>query len=380
MTKKILLFNLTEDWFFCSHFLSRALAAKKNGFSIYVCANSNKHKNIIENHGIKFIPLPYNRKNINPVYELYTLLRVILVYRSIKPDIAHHIAAKPIVYGSIAARICKIKSVINAPVGLGFVFTSQSIKAKILRPILKFLFKCFLNTHHGNNRRNKVILENNDDRNYFIKLGALLKKESCVVRGAGVKIKKLKVKRMSSKVIVITLLARMIRDKGIYEFVSAARRLKNQNLNLKFLLVGDVDPLNPTSLKKETLINWQKEEIIDWLGWIDNVEKILEKTDILCLPSYREGLPKALIEGAAKGLPIVTTDTVGCREVVKNGINGYLVPVKDIDELTKKISKLINNKVLRDKMGKESFKFASSKFSEEIINSQTLDIYNELSS
>ena len=376
--KKKLLFNLTEDWFFCSHFLNRALTAKKNGFSVYVCSKENNHKSIIESYGIKFIPLPYNRKNINPFYELYVLVRIIFLYKNIKPDITHNIAAKPIIYGSIASKICNIKSVINAPVGMGFIFTSESLKAKILRPILKLLMKSFLNTHHGKSRKTKVIFENNDDLKYFINLGALSKDESCVIRGAGVKVKKSKIKRKSSSFITVTLVARMIKDKGIYEFVSAAKKLKKKHFKVKFLLAGDIDSLNPSSLKKQTLNNWHKEGIITWLGWVDNVDMVLDKTDILCLPSYREGLPKALIEGAAKGLPIVTTNTVGCKDVVENGVNGFLVPVKNVKELSSKISKLIKSKVLREKMGKESLRIASSKFCEKIINSQTLDIYNEL--
>ena len=170
----------------------------------------------------------------------------------------------------------------------------------------------------------------------------------------------------------------MLKDKGINEFVAAARKLKSQEIECRFLLVGDVDPLNPSSLDKKTLEKWNSEKIIDWLGWINNVDSILQETDILCLPSYREGLPKALIEGAAMGLPIVTTDTVGCRDVVEDGVNGFLVPVKNIEELSQKIYKLIMNKKLREKMGKESFKIASKKFSSKIINAQTLEVYEEL--
>ena len=143
MNKK-LLFNITEDWFFLSHFLSRALYAKSKGYKIYVCSKNNKNKRSIESYGINFISLPFNRRNINPFYELYILMKIILIYREIKPDIVHQIAAKPIIYGSIAAKICNIKSVINAPVGLGYVFTSNSIKAKLLKPLLKFLFKLLL--------------------------------------------------------------------------------------------------------------------------------------------------------------------------------------------------------------------------------------------
>ena len=377
MNKKIL-YNITEDWFFCSHFLSRALAAKEMGYSIYVCAKDNKHKSIIKSHGIRFFEIPYNRKSINPIYEIYTLIRLIFIYKSIKPDIVHQIAAKPIIYGSIAAKICNLRSVINAPVGMGYVFTSNNIKAKILRPILNFLMKNLLNSHHGKNRKNRVIFENNDDLNYFFNLGALNKKESLVIRGAGVKLKEINLKKRKTKSVTVALIARMIEDKGIFEFVSAVEKIKNKKIKARFLLVGDIDPLNPSSLKKETLTKWNQEGNIEWLGWVDNVDQILIETDILCLPSYREGLPKSLLEGASFGLPLVTTDTVGCRDVVTDGVNGFLVPVRDIDKLEKAIYKLINNEDLRIRMGNESLKIIKENFSEEIINAQTIDIYREL--
>ena len=148
-------------------------------------------KDILENYGIKFISVPFNRKSINPFYEFYILIRIILIYKRVRPDIVHQVAAKPIIYGSIAARICRIKSVINAPVGMGYVFTSDTIKAKILRPLLKILFKFLLILIMGSNKRNKVIFENNDDLNYFIKLGAVDPKNACIIQGAGVMIKQI---------------------------------------------------------------------------------------------------------------------------------------------------------------------------------------------
>ena len=377
--KKIILFNITEDWFFCSHFLERALAAKKEGYSIFVLSNQNKHREIIESYGINFKNVPFNRKSINPIYEIYILLKIISFYKSIKPDIVHHIAAKPIIYGSLAAKICKIKSVLNAPVGLGYVFSSDTLKARLLRPILKLFLKKLLNSHNGRNKKNKIVFENFDDLNYFVDMGAVNPIYACVIRGAGVQVStslnKNKEKRLVPRIVLV---GRMLKDKGVREFVAAAQKLNSKKLIGNFLLVGDTDALNPSSLDKSTLKKWNTEKGIEWLGWVENVSKILKKTDILCLPSYREGLPKALIEGAACGLPIVTTDTVGCRDVVVDGVNGFLVPIKNVDELADKIFKLIKNKSLREKMGKESHKIALLKFESSIIISQTLKIYDEL--
>ena len=168
--KKKLLYLITEDWFFCSHFLERALAAKSFGYEIIVCSKENKDKKKIEEYGIKFQEVKFNRKNINPFYELLVLIQIMKIYRKFSPDIVHHIAFKPIIYGSIAAKINNIKSVLNAPVGMGFVFTSDSIKAISIRPLIKLLLKIFLSRSGGKNQKNKVVFENNDDLNYFVNM------------------------------------------------------------------------------------------------------------------------------------------------------------------------------------------------------------------
>ena len=184
MMKKKILFLITEDWFFCSHFLDRAVAAKNAGYEIIVCSRRNKDKNNIEKFGFKFHNISFNRKNINPFYELIVLIQIIILYKKVKPDIVHHIALKPIIYGSIAARFNNVRSVINAPVGMGYVFTSDSFKAMFLRPIMKFLLIYLMNSHHGKKKRKKVIFENNDDLNYFVNLGAVKFKDTCLIRGA----------------------------------------------------------------------------------------------------------------------------------------------------------------------------------------------------
>ncbi len=379
MIKKKIIINLTEDWFFVSHFLGRALEAKKAGYDVYISCNEEYSRKYIEENGIKFFPVPLDRRGINPIYEFYLLLKYLYIFNKLKPDIVHNVGPKPIIYGSIIAKLLKIKSVINAPIGMGFVFTSSSIKAKFLKNILLVLFKFTMNKHHGRNKRNRVIFENSDDMNFFINAKIVNINDSILIRGAGVEIdNQLIKKKKENKIPTITLVARMLKDKGIYEFVEAAKILHYKNIKGRFLLIGDIDKKNPTSLKKSTLEEWNDKKIIEWLGWVNDVNKILLETDILCLPSYREGLPKSLLEGAAIGLPLVTTNTVGCREVVLDGVNGYLVPIKESKKLSLAIQKLIEDKELRLRMGKESLRIAKSEFSSEIINSQTLSIYDEL--
>jgi len=381
MNKKKILFNITEDWFFLSHFLSRALSAQKDGFEIYVCCNETNKKKIIEKYGIKFLRLPYKRPNINPLYQFYILIRLLWIIIKVKPHIIHNIALKPIIQGSIASRLLKINSVVNAPVGMGYIFISKNIKAKLLKPILIFFLRILLNSHNGKNNGRKVIFENFDDLNYFKKLKAVDSNDAFVISGAGVEIDKTFSKRkIKNKIPKVVLIARMLKDKGIHEFFEAFQILKNKKIKCQFVLVGDIDPLNPASLERSTLEKWQEAKAIEWLGWVDDVEKVLLQTDILCLPSYREGLPKSLVEGAAAGLPLVATNTVGCREVVIDGQNGFLVPIKDPVSLAAAIQKLILNSSLRKLMGIESFKMATSKFSSSKINALTLKVYNELCS
>ena len=381
MNKKKIIINLTEDWFFVSHFLGRALDARKAGYDVYISCNENENENrkIIEKHKFKFLPLPLDRRGINPLYEFISLLNYCYFFYKVKPDIVHNVGPKPIIYGSIAAKLLNIRSVINAPIGMGFVFSSDSFKAKLLKPILLFLLSYTLNKHHGKGQQNRVIFENSDDMNFFIRKKIVDKSDAKLIRGAGVQIDyKFKEKKKINKIITVSLVARMLKDKGIFEYVEAAKILKKKNIKSRFLLIGDVDAKNPTSIKTNTLKYWHEQKIIEWLGWIKDVKKVLLETDILCLPSYREGLPKALIEGAAIGLPLVTTNTVGCKEVVIDGLNGYLVPIKDSKNLSLAIEKLIKDENLRFKMGKESFKMAVSKFSANIVNSQTLSLYEDL--
>ena len=380
MNKKKIIINLTEDWFFISHFLSRAIDAKKAGYDVYISCNEKNHRKYIEKKGIKFFSLPLDRRGLNPIYELNTFLRYFYIFNKVKPDIVHNVGPKPIIYGSIVAKLVNIKSVINAPIGMGYVFTSSSLKAKLLKRILLFLFELTLNKHHGRNKKNRVIFENSDDMNFFINTKIVKINEAILIRGAGIEIDEELIKRKKENEIpTVALVARMLEDKGIYEFVEAAKILKNKKIRSRFLLIGDTDKKNPTSIKKSILEEWNDKKIIEWRGWVTDVKDLLLETDILCLPSYREGLPKSLLEGAAIGLPLVTTNTVGCREVVLDGVNGYLVPIKESEKLSLAIQKLIVNKELRLRMGKESFKIAKTKFSSEIINSQTISIYNELS-
>jgi len=372
MPQKKLLFLLSEDWFVCSHFLDRAVAAKAAGYDVVIVANENKHGDQIRKEGLRFVPLSYDRGGVNIFKELQFLYKIYQLYKLEKPDIVHQISAKPIFYGSLIASLLKTPAIVNAPIGLGYVFSSNELKAKVLKPFIKSAYRIFLN--RGNS---KVIFENNDDLNYFVKMNALKAKDAVLIKGAGVDMEEYKPVSKSG-IPSIVLIARMLRDKGIKEFVEAAKNILSQNIKARFVLVGGLDEVNPTSFTEQQLTEWSTIEGIEWLGKRNDVSEILKQSHIACLPSYREGLPKSLIEAAACGLPIVTTDTVGCRETVEDGENGYLVPIKTIEPLAIALIKLIQNQELRQTMGEKSRKRAEKEFANELVIEQTLKVYSSL--
>lgn len=372
MPKKKLLFLLSEDWFVCSHFLDRAVAAKAAGYDVVVVANENKHGDQIRETGVKFIPLSYDRGGINIFKELQFLYKIFGLYKAEKPDIVHQISAKQIFYGSLIARLLKIPAIVNAPIGLGYVFSSTDLKAKILKPFIKLAYRLFLN--RGNS---KVIFENSDDLHYFVEIKALNLKDAVLIKGAGVDMEEFR-PAPKSGVPSIVLIARMLRDKGIQEFIGAAKIILSKKKKARFLLVGGVDEENPTSFTEKQLNEWSAIEGIEWLGKRDDIPDILKEAHIACLPSYREGLPKSLIEAAASGLPIVTTDTVGCREVVQDGENGYLVPIKTVEPLAEALIKVIDDEELRATMGEHSRNKAVKEFANELVIEQTLKVYSNL--
>ena len=368
-----LLFVLTEDWFFCSHFIERARKARDSGYQVAVAAREGNHREIIQKNGLEFIHIPLTRKSLNPVTEFFLLIYIFRVYRKFQPDIVHQIGAKPILYGTVAAYFAGVSAIVNAPIGMGFIFSSDIFLARLLRPFVKLAYKFSINP-----KRSKVIFENHEDCDLFINWGAVRHQDAVIIPGAGVDLNIFHPFSPSNDKPTIVLMARMLVDKGINEFVSAARLLRSKDIQARFVLVGSPDPGNPTSISMESLEGWHLEGCIEYLGWQENVAELLMTVDVVCLPSYREGLPKSLIEACACGLPIVTTDTVGCREVVSDGENGFLVPVKSVEQLAAALEKLIKDPSLRRRMGALGRIRAERLYDTRKISSSTLEVYSEL--
>lgn len=372
MSPKLLYF-ITEDWFFCSHFLGRAKAALHDGYEVVVVARESSYGKTIREQGLRFIPFPISRRGLNPFRELMTILRLISIYRRERPAVVHHIALKPIMYGTVAAFFCGCRKIVNAPVGLGFVYSSGSWKACFLRPFAQFGLKVLLNP-----RGSRVIFENQDDVRAFVDARIVRPQDAILIRGAGVDTQEFFVVLEPEGSPVVILVARMLWDKGIGEYVEAAQILKTRGRVVRLLLVGVPDDQNPASIPIKTLNEWNSSGAVEWLGHRSDIPELLTQSHIVCLPSYREGLPKSLLEGLAAGRPIVATDVPGCREAVQDGVNGFLVPAKDARSLADALEKLILSRDLRQRMGKASRNLAQTEFSSQRIIAETLAVYFQL--
>ena len=368
-SKPKLLFVVTEDWYFVSHRLPLAIAALEAGFDVAVATRIRLHADMIQKAGIRLISFEMSRRAGNPLRELMAL---VLLYRRERPDIVHHVALKPILYGSMAVWLGGLPAQVNAVAGLGWLFISRSPLAHFMSRIIRWLLARSLSAP-----RCRVIVQNPDDAKLLSQSG-VPESRLRMIRGAGVDTEVFSPSPDPAEPICIVLVARILWDKGVGEFVEAARSLKQPELSARFVLVGEPDANNPASIPEETLSSWKKENVVEWVGHCDDMAAIYSTAHVVCLPSYREGLPKVLIEAAACGKPIVTTDVPGCREVVRDGDNGLLVPVRDSKALADAILRLIENNELRVQMGKRSREIALADFSSERINAQTLDIYREL--
>jgi glycosyltransferase involved in cell wall biosynthesis len=373
ISNKKLLFVITEDWFFVSHFLERAEAAIKDGFEVAVATRVSKYEDLLRQKGIAVYPINFSRRGLNPLKELRTALRVRHIIKQFRPTIVHNIALKPVVTGTLGERWAGCLNIVNAPVGMGYVFTSTDTKATLIRPIVKMLVKRLINPPGS-----RVIIENPDDYDSLISGGFVRSDSLTLIKGAGVNTNLFASTTEPEGPIVVVLIARMLRDKGVGEFVDAARILKPRFPSTRFLLVGTPDDGNPTSFSQTDVNNWQNEALVEWLGHRDDIAHVLQTSHIVCLPSYREGLPKSLIEACSAGRPIVTTDVPGCREVVHEGVNGLLVSPRDHISLATAIETLILDPDMRVRMGRAGRERAITEFSSEIVIRQTLDLYETI--
>jgi len=365
-----IIYLVTEDWAFLSHRLPIAIAARDAGFDVIIATHVTDCGERIKDEGFKLIPIGLRRANRNPFREIASIIEIINIYRAEQPDIVHHVALKPVLYGSLAAWIVKKAFVTNALIGLGFIFISDKWYVRILRVIIGVALSFALNGKHS-----KLILQNPDDIKLLLKSNIVKRDKIVLIKGSGVDANKFRPSPECPGELMIVLVSRMLWDKGIGEFVSAARILKQEGTNARFILVGKTDPDNPASIPTSTLTSWNDEGTIEWWGYREDIPSIIEKSHVVCLPSYREGLPKVLIEAAACGRPIVTTDTPGCREIVQDGINGFLVPIRDDKALAAALHRLIIDPKLRNEMGKKGRELVLNEYTVDKVVEETLALY-----
>ncbi len=365
-----IIYLVAEDWAFLSHRLPIARAARDAGFDVTIATHITDCGEKIKQEGFKLIPIGLRRAGRNPFREIASILEIINIYRTEQPDIVHHVALKPVLYGSFAARIVKKPVVINALIGLGFIFISDKWYVKTLRFFISIALNLALNTRHG-----KLILQNPDDVQLLQK-SAIVKHENIVlIKGSGVDADKFRPSPECPGEPMVVLVSRMLWDKGVGEFVNAAKRLRQGVTKARFVLIGKNDPDNPASIPISTLASWNDEGVVEWWGYHDNIPAIFQRSHVVCLPSYREGLPKVLIEAAACGRPIVTTNAPGCREIVRDGINGFLVPLRDFEALADALRTLIENPMLRQEMGKKGRELVLKEFTVGKVIDETLALY-----
>ncbi len=370
--KPVLLFLITEDWTFWLHRLSTARAAADAGWDVVVATRVTAHGDKIRGEGFRLIPIGMRRRSLVPWRELATIFELIRLYRRERPDLVHHVAMKPVIYGSLAAWIAGLPAVVNALTGMGYVFTSGGLKARLLRPLVRLAFHWLLDR-----RNSRLIVQNSDDAAALA--GSMVAKERvALIRGSGVDTEDFAISEEPPGTPVAVMVSRMLWDKGVRELVEAAGLLRRRAVPLRVVLVGWSDPENPTAIPERELRAWDAAGDIAWWGERTDIAEIWANCHIAVLPSYREGLPKSLLEAAACGRPMVATDVPGCREIVRDGVTGLLVPARDAAALATALERLAGDAASRRRMGAAARGLVERELSDAVVTAQTLALYREL--
>lgn len=374
--KKVVLFANT-DWYLYNFRRSLALAAREAGFDPLLVSPPGPYGEKLRVLGLRWEPVPMDRRSLNPVREAALLWHLWRLFRREHPALVHGFTIKCAVYGALAARLAGVPAQVGAVAGMGYVFTSDDARARLLRPLVRTLLRTALD---GRNAR--LVLQNPDDVALFEQAGLVRPERIRLIPGSGVDCARFapgpERRRDPDRPLRVLLAARLLWDKGLAEYVEAARRLREEGRHIEFLLAGDPDPGNPAAVPEDTVRGWVEQGLIRWLGHVDDMPALLGSVDVAVLPSYREGLPKGLIEAAACGLPLVTTDVPGCREVVTDGVDGLLVPARDGDQLATAIARLQDDPVLAARLGAAARRRALDEFDERIVIQRTLAVYGEL--
>ena len=366
-----LIYLVSEDWYFISHRLPMARAARDAGYEVHVATRVVDCGPQIEREGFVLHPVPWQRGSLHPLRTLATIRTVRALYRKLKPDIVHHVALVPSLLGSIAALGLPMAK-LNALAGLGFIFTSDSAKARLLRPIATQVLRSLLT------RPNTTVLVQNPDDEALVATLGVAKAQISTIPGSGVDTDVLRPLPEPPGPVTVGFVGRLLDDKGVPTLVRAHDRLRQRGLPLRTLVAGAPDPSNPASIPAATLAEWRCHEGLELLGHVDEIAGFWAEAHIAVLPSRREGLPKSLLEAAACGRPLIATDVPGCREVARPGVNALLVPVDDDAALADAIATLAQAPDLRARLGAGSRALVEREFSSAHVGTMIVGLYRKL--
>lgn len=365
---------MNEALFFTTHRMPVAVAAAKLGYEVHVAAPYEEASvDKIKAQGFAYHDIPLERGGLNPLGELKLIWHLFGLVRRLRPDLVHHVAMKPVTYGGLATRLLGVPAVVHAVTGLGYLFTREDVKSRAIRSLILRLYRFALG------HKNAVaIFQNPDDLALFTERDLVDPAIVVMIKGCGCDVNVFKPRPRPARPVTVMFPARILGDKGVNEFIEAVRILKAEGTDARFLLVGRRDPLNPTDVPEETIRGWERDGLVEWWGFRTDMPDVLVEADIICMPSYREGLPRGLIEAASCGLPIVTADVPGCREIVRDDDNGLLVPVRDGKATADALRRLIDDADLRERLGRRSRERAETEFSEEKFVADTLAAYAQV--
>lgn len=373
--KRVLLCANT-DWYLYNFRLALARYLRQQGLEVLLVSPSGAYVAALQAEGFQWVDWGVGRKSMLPWQELPALLKLAGIYRRLQPDLVHHHTIKPVLYGSLAARLAGIPRIVNSITGRGYIFLGEESRAKILRLLISPVYRLALSPRHST-----VIFENHTDRDYFIQRRLVPAAQTRLIEGVGVDPERYQAFIEPPGPPVVVLAARMLWDKGVGVFVEAARLLKADHPQARFILTGIPDPGNPSSIPEQVLQKWHQEGVVEWWGWQANMPAVYRQCHIVTLPTvYGEGVPTTLLEAAACARPLVTSDTPGCDQVVAEGVNGFRVPPNDPAALARALERLLVDPALRGRMGQASRELVLQKFTYEQINRATFAVYQEVKS
>lgn len=372
--KAVVLYIVNVDWFFLSHRLPVALMMQSAGFDVHVAGASTGKEELFKRYGLAFHAVLIPRQGMNPVQALEVLWRLRSLCRRVRPTLVHNITMKPILFGTFAARLAGASSIVNAVPGLGVAFTATGFRIALIRFGITAVLRLVARI-----RGTHFMVQNEENRDFLLSRVGIAPERIALIKGAGVEVDKVPERPEPQGTPRVVFAARLLRQKGILDFVAVARLLAQEGVSAEFVVAGPIDTGNPSSISEMEIRRWVDEGVVEWLGDCDDIIDLFARSHVVCLPTYYgEGVPKVLIEAAAAARAIVTTDIPGCRDIVRDRWNGLLVPPRNREALAEALRELLSNPDMRKHMGKRGRDLAKQEFDLSLVLEQTRTVYERL--